>query len=151
MIYTVLITEDDYGTKRIVQEHEIKNGLIYVQHYDEYSNPYNVPVEVKIIGRYLISIMTEFILRKDDHAVCTDGGFGQINHLAYFYSVIIRSDPNSSSKMYSLDVSFKDSGIRSTHFDMYAYHTNDPFTYHTSQIEYECFCSLDLQKILLND
>jgi len=144
---------DCEGQLKIIQSHELKNGCIKIRHYDDYEDSYyDEPVKVTIKETFLVVTNGQFIRNDEDKSklnACTmSGGFGQINRLAYSYSVVVMKY-TGHSKVWESDLIYSDAGIRSTNYDMYSYHVNSPEQKYTEyRLDYEVFESLNLTKIL---
>jgi hypothetical protein len=126
------IVEHD-GIYEIVKSYAVKDGCIDVRHYgNEDGEYYNEKVPVNIVNTFSVITKGEFIRNESDTStlnVCTiSGGFNQINRLAYSYSVVIINLPTNLStyNLYKSDLVYSDAGIKSTIFDMYSYHVNEP-------------------------
>lgn len=125
---------------------------IKVRHYDDIDDYYDEYQEVKVLDTFVIMTKGEFIRDDNDKSdlnACTmSGGFGQINRLAYSYSVnIIKWD--GKSKIWESDIYFTKSGISATRFDMYSYHfrVDEKQKYTEDRLDWEVFENLDLNKI----
>lgn len=144
---------DCEGQLKIIQSHELKNGCIKIRHYDDYEDSYyDEPVKVTIKETFLVVANGQFIRNDEDKSklnACTmSGGFGQINRLAYYYSVVVMKY-TGHGKVWESDMIYSDAGIRATQFDMYSYHVNSPEQKYTEyRLDYEVFDSLNLTKIL---
>jgi hypothetical protein len=144
---------DCQGQLKIIQSHELKDGCIKIRHYDDYEDSYyDEPVKVTIKETFLVVTKGQFIRNDEDKSklnACTmSGGFGQINRLAYSYSVVVMTY-TGHGKVWESDMIYSDAGIRATQFDMYSYHVNSPEQKYTeSRLDYEVFDSLNLTKIL---
>ena len=78
----------------------------------------------------------------------SSGGMGEINRLAYSYSVVVMTY-TGRGKVWESDLIYSDAGIKPTRFDMYSYHVNEPEqSYIEWRLDYEVFESLNLNKIL---
>ncbi len=140
------------GLLKIVKSDDLKNGCIRIRHYDDYEDSYYdemVPVIIK--QSFLVITNGQFIRNDSDTSklnACTmSGGFGQINRLAYSYSVVVMTY-TGHGKVWESDVIYSDAGVKSTQFDMYSYHVNDPEQkYIEWRLDYEVFEFLDLNKI----
>ena len=144
---------DCAGELKIIQSHELKDGCIKILHYEDdgYYHEY-VPVTIK--ETFLVKISAEFIRNEEDNSklnACTmSGGFGEINRLAYSYSVVVMTY-TGRGKVWESDLIYSNAGIRSTQFSMYSYHFNEPEQmYDESRLTYELFDSLNLHKIFSN-
>ena len=140
------------GELQIIKNHQLKNGCIKVRHYEGDDDYYDENVVVKIKETFLVMTQGHFIRNYEDSSklnACTmSGGFGQVNRLAYSYSVVIMTY-TGHGKVWESDCIYTDAGIRSTQFDMYSYHFNEPEQrYDESRLGYEVFDSLNLHKIL---
>ena len=147
---------DCEGILKIVQSNHIKDGCIKVRHYeDDGDSYYDEPVLVKIKETFLVVTKGEFIRNYEDKSklnACTmsSGGMGEINRLAYSYSVVV-IEYSSRGKLWESDLIYSDAGIKPTRFDMYSYHVNEPEqSYIEWRLDYEVFESLNLNKILAN-
>ncbi len=145
-----IVTGD--GLSRIVSSDEIKDGEITIYHYDDEGESYQDKVPVTIKSTFLAIIHTEFIRndKKDGplNAYYMSGGFGQVNRLAYAYSVSIIDISSSSYQLYESNCIWSDSGIKSTQFDMYSYHVNEPQQeYLEWRLDWEVWESLNLTQI----
>ena len=144
---------DYQGQIKIIQSHELKDGCIKIRHYDDYEDSYyDEPVKVTIKETFLVITKGQFIRNDEDKSklnACTmSGGFGQINRLAYSYSVVVMTY-TGHGKVWESDMIYSNAGIRATQFDMYSYHVNSPEQKYTeSRLDYEVFDSLNLTKIL---
>lgn len=138
---------------KIIQSHELKDGCIKIRHYeDDGDSYYDEPTPVNIKETFLVKLTAELIRNEEDNSklnACTmSGGFGEVNRLAYSYSVIIMNY-TSNSMIWESDLIYSDAGIRATQFSMYSYHFNEPEKiYDESRLTYELFNSLNLYKIL---
>ena len=144
---------DCAGELKIIQSHELKDGCIKILHYEDdgYYHEY-VPVTIK--ETFLVKLTAEFIRNEEDNSklnACTmSGGFGEINRLAYSYSVVVMTY-TGRGKVWESDLIYSNAGIRSTQFSMYSYHFNEPEQmYDESRLTYELFDSLNLHKIFSN-
>jgi len=149
---TKLHIVDCNGTNRIVKDTDIKEGKITIYHYDDEGESYQDKVPVTIKSTFLAIIHTEFIRndKKDGplNAYYISGGFGQVNRLAYAYSVTIIDISSSSYQLYESNCIWSASGIKETRFDMYSYHVNEPKQeYLEWRLDYEVFEQLDMSKI----
>ncbi len=145
---------DCEGILKIVQSNHIKDGCIKVRHYeDDGDSYYDEPVSVKIKETFLVVTKGEFIRNYEDKSklnACTmsSGGMGEINRLAYSYSVVVMTY-TGRGKVWESDLIYSDAGIKPTRFDMYSYHVNEPEqSYIEWRLDYEVFESLNLNKIL---
>ena len=144
---------DCQGQLKIIQSHELKDGCIKIRHYeDDGDSYYDEPVKVDIKETFLVITNGQFIRNHEDKSklnACTmSGGFGQINRLAYSYSVVVMKH-TGHGKVWESDMIYSYAGIRATQFDMYSYHVNSPEQKYTeSRLDYEVFDSLNLTKIL---
>lgn len=143
---------DCEGILKIVQSHHIKDGCIKVRHYEGDDDYYDESTPVTIKETFSVITSGKFIRNYEDSSklnACTmSGGFGQVNRLAYSYSVVIMTY-TGHGKVWESDCIYTDAGIRSTQFDMYSYHFNEPEQrYDESRLGYEVFDSLNLHKIL---
>jgi hypothetical protein len=146
---------DCAGELKIIQSHELKDGCIKILHYEDDGDGYYheyVPVTIK--ETFLVKISAEFIRNEEDNSklnACTmSGGFGEINRLAYSYSVVVMTY-TGRGKVWESDLIYSNAGIRSTQFSMYSYHFNEPEQmYDESRLTYELFDSLNLHKIFSN-
>lgn len=141
------------GELQIIQDHQLKNGCIKVRHYEGDDDYYDENVVVEIKETFLVMTQGNFIRNYEDSSklnACTmSGGFGQVNRLAYSYSVVIMTYTFFRVQRYTSDCIYTDAGIRPTQFDMYSYHVNEPEQKYTeSRLGYEVFDSLNLHKIL---
>lgn len=124
---------------------------IKVRHYDDIDDYYDEYQEVKVLDTFVVMTKGEFIRDTHDSSslnACTmSGGFGQINRLAYSYSVNIIKG-NAKGKLWESDLYYTESGIKSTQFDMYSYHVNEPKKrYNEDSLDFEVFDSLNLNNI----
>jgi hypothetical protein len=146
-----IVTSDSLS--KVISSNEIKDGKINVRHYDDDGDGYYTEsIAVSIKETFLVIINAQFIRNDDDksnlNAYTMFSGFGQINSLAYSYSVIIVNTNSTNGKLYQSDCIYTDSGIASTKFDMYSYHVNEPHQkYLDYRLEHEVFDSLDFNKI----
>jgi hypothetical protein len=137
---------------KIIQSHELKDGCIKIRHYeDDGDSYYDEPTPVNIKETFLVKLTAELIRNEEDNSklnACTmSGGFGEVNRLAYSYSVIIMNY-TTNSMIWESDLIYSNAGIRATQFSMYSYHFNEPEqVYDESRLEYEVFDSLNLTKI----
>ncbi len=128
---------------------------IKIRHYDDDGDSYyDEPTPVTIKETFLVKVSAEFIRNDKDNSklnACTmSGGFSQINRLAFSYSVVVMTY-TGHGKVWESDLIYSNAGIRSTQFDMYSYHFNEPEQrYDESRLDYEVFESLNLTKILGN-
>ena len=145
---------DCEGILKIVQSHHIKDGCIKVRHYEGDDDYYDEPTPVTIKETFLVITKGEFIRNYEDSSklnACTmsSGGMGEINRLAYSYSVVV-IEYSSRGKLWESDLIYSDAGINPTRFDMYSYHINEPEQRYTEdRLDYEVFESLNLNKILV--
>jgi hypothetical protein len=125
---------------------------IKVRHYgdngDDYYDEYQ---EVKVLDTFVIMTKGEFIRDDNDKSTlnaCTmSGGFGQINRLAYSFSINVIKW-NTKAKIWESDLYFTKSGISATRFDMYSYHiSGDKKEYTEDRLDWEVFENLNLNKI----
>jgi hypothetical protein len=155
MTRKILIVIDNNGNKYICTPDELKDikdlkGKYRHCYFDsEYNDMTSEWLDIKIDKEYLLNIHAEFILNDSGNALYFDRGIREIYGLGYFYSIILYN--TSGNTVWESNIVYKENGIRCTNFDMYSYHSNDPFQYHTNQIEYEVYKSLDLNKILLQE
>jgi len=150
---------DCEGILKIVQSHELKGpivnnvGTLSFRHYeDDGDGYYNEQVPATIKETFLVITKGEFIRDYNDtsklNAFNMSGGFGQINRLAYSYSVVVMNNPRRGGKVWKSDLIYSDAGIKETQFDMYSYHFNEPEQrYDEGRLDYEVFDSLNLTKI----
>ena len=146
---------DCAGELKIIQSHELKDGCIKIRHYEDDGDSYyheSVPVTIKY--SFLVKLTAEFIRNDKDNSklnACTmSGGFGEVNRLAYYYSVVVMAY-TGNSQIWESDLIYSNAGIRSTQFSMYSYHFNEPEQmYDESRLTYELFDSLNLHKIFSN-
>ena len=146
---------DCAGELKIIQSHELKDGCIKIRHYEDDGDGYyheSVPVTIK--HSFLLKLTAEFIRNDEDNSklnACTmSGGFGEVNRLAYSYSVIVMKY-TGHGKVWESDLIYSNAGIRATQFSMYSYHVNEPEQKYTeSRLTYELFDSLNLYKIFSN-
>jgi hypothetical protein len=156
-IHIVEIRHPGESTLKLVHDNELVSGKsrIKVRHYeDDGDSYYNELVPVIIKQTFLVMTYGKFIRNGQDSSklnACTmSGGFGQINRLAYSYSVTIINH-SSKGKIWESDLIYSDAGIKATQFDMYSYHVNEPEQRYTEdRLDYEVFESLNLTKILGN-
>jgi hypothetical protein len=154
-IHIVELGEPGNSYLKVVHDNELVAGKsrIKVRHYeDDGDSYYNEFVSATIKSSFLVMTQGQFIRNGNDTSklnACTmSGGFGQINRLAYSYSVTVINS-NSRGKIWESDLVYSDVGIRATNFDMYSYHFNEPEQrYDESRLDYEVFDSLNLTKIL---
>ena len=158
-IHIVELGEPGNSYLKVVHDNELVAGEslcswgIRVRHYeDDGDSYYNEFIPVTIKSTFLVMTQSQFIRNGNDTSklnACTmSGGFGQINRLAYSYSVTVINS-NSRGKIWESDLVYSDVGIRSTNFDMYSYHFNEPEQrYDEGRLDYEVFDSLNLTKIL---
>jgi hypothetical protein len=142
---------DCQGELKIIKSHQLKGGCIKVCHYDDDGESYYESLPATIKKTFLIKITAEFIRNDEDNSklnACTmSGGFGQVNRLAFSYSVVAMTY-TGRSKVFESDLIYSDAGIRATNFDMYSYHFNEPEqVYDDERLAYEVFDSLNLYKI----
>jgi len=143
-------------TLKIIKDYQIKDGCINIRHYDDYDGEegyYSEKVPVTILNTFSVITKGEFIRDENDksklNACNMDGGFGRINRLGYSYSVVVIYNAGSTSNLWKSDLIYSDAGIKSTRFDMYSYHVNEPEkSYTEDRLDYEVFESLNLTKIL---
>jgi hypothetical protein len=150
-MHTKIHIVDYEGILKIIQSHELRDGCIKIRHYEGDDDYYDEPTPVTIKETFLVITKGEFIRDYNDTSklnACTmSGGFGQINRLAYSYSVVVMNNPGRG-KVWQSDLIHSSSGIRETRFDMYSYHFNEPEQrYDESRLDYEVFESLNLTKI----
>jgi len=143
---------DCSGELKIIQSNELKGGCIKLRHYDDGDNYYDESTPATIKETFLVKISADFILNEEDNSklnACTmSGGFGEVNKLAYSYSVIVMTY-TGHGKVWESDLIYSNAGIRATKFNMYSYHFNEPEKiYDESRLSYEVFNSLNLTKIL---
>ena len=144
---------DCEGILKIVQSHHIKDGCIKVRHYEGDDDYYDEPTPVTIKETFSVITSGQFIRNYEDSSklnACTmsSGGMRETNRLAYSYSVIVMTYA-SRGKVWESDLIYSDAGIKSTRFDMYSYHVNEPEqSYIEWRLDYEVFESLNLNKIL---
>ena len=158
-IHIVELGEPGNSYLKVVHDNELVAGEslcswgIRVRHYeDDGDSYYNEFIPVTIKSTFLVMTQGQFIRNGNDTSklnACTmSGGFGQINRLAYSYSVTVINS-TSRGKIWESDLVYSDVGIRSTNFDMYSYHFNEPEQrYDEGRLDYEVFDSLNLTKIL---
>lgn len=154
-IHIVELGEPGNSYLKVVHDNELVAGKsrIKVRHYeDDGDSYYNEFVSATIKSTFLVMTQGQFIRNGNDTSklnACTmSGGFGQINRLAYSYSVTVINS-NSRGKIWESDLVYSDVGIRATNFDMYSYHFNEPEQrYDEGRLDYEVFDSLNLTKIL---
>ncbi len=140
---------------KVVESDQLKDGCIKIRHYEDDGDSYyyeSIPVNIK--QTFLIKLHAQFIRNDKDNSklnACTmSGGFGQVNRLAYSYSVIVMRYI-SVSQLSESDLIYANAGIKPTQFDMYSYHYNEPVqSYDETRLTYELFDSLNLYKILSN-
>ena len=142
------------GLKKVVRDSEIKDSTIKVRRWDDYGDDYweeRVPITIE--KTFLIMIQTQFI-RNDEkgdplNAYYMSGGFGQVNRLAYAYSVnMIDISGSKRWSLYQSDNLWSDSGIKQTKFDMYSYHINEPKQeYLEWRLDWEIFDQLNFNEI----
>ncbi len=141
-------------TRRIVGSGQLKNGHINVKHYDDYDDSYYTELQkVRVLHTFILVTKGHFILNDSDssklNAYRAYGGFGSISRLSYTWSAHIITY-KEGGEMWETDLIWSDSGIRSTRFDMYSYHVNEPEqVYLQDRLDYEVWESLDLNKILV--
>lgn len=141
-------------TRRIVESHQVKDGHISIKHYDDYDDGYYyVKQRVRVLHTFIVVTKGHFILNDSDssnlNAYRTYAGFGNISRLSYTWSAHIITY-KEGGEMWDTDLIWSDSGIRSTRFDMYSYHVNEPEqVYLQDRLDYEVWESLDLNKILV--
>jgi hypothetical protein len=156
-IHIVEFTESN--TIRIIQDHELKkNKTPYQDDYilekewfddGEYSFK-EIPVLIK--QTFLVITKGHFIKNDQDssklNAYYISGGFKQVNRLAYSYSVNVILC-NGNWTLYENDLVYSEAGIKSTKFDMYSYHRNEPEQiYLEDRLDYEVWDSLNFYEIL---
>jgi len=145
---------DCEGILKIVQSHHIKDGCIKVRHYEGDDDYYDEPTPVTIKETFSVITSGQFIRNYEDKSklnACTmsSGGMGEINRLAYSYSVVVMTY-TGRGKVWESDLIYSDAGIKPTRFDMYSYHVNEPEqSYIEWRLDYEVFESLNLNKILV--
>ena len=141
-------------TRRIIKSHQLKNEHISVKHYDDYDDSYYTELQkVRVLHTFILVTKGHFILNDSDssklNAYRAYGGFGSISRLSYTWSAHIITY-KEGGEMWETDLIWSDSGIRSTRFDMYSYHVNEPEqVYLQDRLDYEVWESLDLNKILV--
>ena len=144
---------DCAGELKIIQSHELKDGCIKILHYEDDGDGYYyeyVPATIK--HSFLVKLTAEFIRNEEDNSklnACTmSGGFGEVNRLAYSYSVVVM-EYTGHSKVWESDLIYSYAGIKATQFSMYSYHFNEPEqVYDETRLVYEVYDSLNLYKIL---
>jgi hypothetical protein len=142
---------DCNGILKIIQSHELRDGCIKIRHYDD-DDYYDELTPVTIKETFLVITKGEFIRNHNNtsklNSYTMSGGFGQINRLAYSYSVVVMENTGIGGKVWESDCIHSDAGIRETISDMYSYHFNEPEKrYDESRLDYEVFDSLNLTKI----
>ena len=159
-IHIVELGEPGNSYLKVVHDNELVAGEslcswgIRVRHYeDDGDSYYNEFIPVTIKSTFLVMTQSQFIRNGNDTSklnACTmSGGFGQINRLAYSYSVTVINSNSIRGKIWESDLVYSDVGIRATQFDMYSYHFNEPEQrYDEGRLDYEVFDSLNLTKIL---
>ena len=140
-------------TRRIVESHQVKDGHISIKHYDDYDDGYYYEKQrVRVLHTFIVVTKGHFILNDSDssnlNAYRAYAGFGNISRLSYTWSAHIITY-KEGGEMWETDLIWSDAGIRSTRFDMYSYHVNEPEqVYLQDRLDYEVWESLDLNKIL---
>jgi len=143
---------DCVGTLKIIQSHELKDGYIKLRHYDYNDDSYyDEPTPATIKETFLINVSAEFIRNDKDNSklnACTmSGGFGEVNRLAYYYSVVVMAY-TGNGEVWESNLIYSNAGIKATQFNMYSYHFNEPEqVYDESRLAYEVFDLLNLTKI----
>ena len=141
-------------TRRIVESNQVKDGHISIKHYDDYDDGYYYEKQrVRVLHTFILVTKGHFILNDSDssklNAYRAYGGFGSISRLSYSWSAHIITY-KEGGEMWETDLIWSDAGIRSTRFDMYSYHVNEPEqVYLQDRLDYEVWESLDLNKILV--
>ena len=148
----LFIVELPDTTKRVVFENEIKDECIFVQKYDyddDDSYSYRVKIPIKKLEKFFILINTSFIMGKDKSPKSAPTvGFG-ISHFAYIYSIIIVNN-DYDYKFYEREPVFSKSGIATTKFDRYSYHTiENDITIYNEDLSYEVLNNINFDEILL--
>jgi hypothetical protein len=150
MVYHVVTLSD--GNQMVVKDCEIKDGKISLEYFDNDSDSfYSELVSAEISKSYFVEISARFIMNpKDNSPMYRSMGMGNINHLAYTYSIIIVEYIDSYT-LYEDKPFYSKSGIATTIFDMYSYHiiNGTEKEYPSDRLRYEVECRLDLDKILL--
>lgn len=146
---------DCQGILKIVQSDDIEGGCIRVRHYEGDDDYYDESTPVTIKETFLVITQGHFIRNYEDKSklnarTMSSGGVGEINRLAYSYSVVVM-EYSSHGQLWESNLIYSDAGIRPTQFDMYSYHVNEPVQEYTEwRLEWEVFESLNLTKILAN-
>jgi hypothetical protein len=141
------------GTRRIIESHKLKNNHISVKHYDDYDDCYYTELQkVRVLHTFIVVTRGRFIINDSDssklNAYRAYAGLGNVSRLSYTWSAHI-VNYKEGGEMWDTDLIWSDSGIRSTRFDMYSYHVNEPEQrYLKDRLDYEVWDSLDLNKIL---
>jgi hypothetical protein len=159
MITTIHIVENSNGELEIVNSSQLKGGgpshsyTISKRYFDEDDEPSYYDEFVSIKHTFKVITSGEFILNDNDssklNAYNMSAGMGEVNRLAYAYSVNILIIVGRTNKLWSNDVVYTESGIKETRFDMYSYHVNEPEQkYLKDRLPYEVYDSLDFTKIL---
>ena len=145
------------GQQVIVRDDQLRDDKLSVRHCcdDEYHSYYDEWVSVEIDRSYLVQITAEFIMNPKDKyksPMYRSGGCQMVNRLAYTYSVNI-IEHFGSWTLYPDEPIYSKTGIGTTNFNMYSYHTMNgtETVYDNSRLEYEVYCTLELEKILLSD
>ena len=146
------------GQQVIVRDEQLNNGKMRVRCHDEdYDGDsyYDEWISVEIDCSYLVQITAQFIMNPQDNyksPMYRYSGAYSTNHLAYTYSVNV-IECFKSWTLYTDEPIYSKTGIGTTNFNMYSYHTMNgtEVVYDNSRLEYEVYCKLDLEKILLPD
>jgi len=115
-----------------------------------YHHSKHIPVEID--NEYVLIVLADFILveGKDIAAFTsrTNRGMCAVNGLMYAYSVTI-IEKLSKHQLFEDMVVYTESGVKTTKYNMYSYHNNDPFRYNTYGLFGEVLESIDLDIILI--
>jgi hypothetical protein len=130
-----------------IKEKPIAHGYLEIKHYDDYDSYYIEHQPVHIKENFIVITNGKFIFN-ENRPYEMSVGFPEINHLAYQWSATILL--KKSYRLYNTDVVWSDSGISTTKFDMYSYHSGfgDSISYQEERLDWEVWKSLDLNKIL---
>lgn len=137
----------------VVHANKVFNNKIVLKQYgDDFDDYESYEEKVDVVNTFSVITTSEFLLNPNDtsklNAITISGGFGEVNRLAYAFSVTIvnLSMKGYTHKIWPSDVIYTNSGVMSTRHDMYSYHHDNE--YYTGRLEYEVFDSLDLNTLL---
>jgi len=146
--------------QKVIDKSLIVDGKIKVSHwqenYEHEDGGYHINdwMPVEIDKEFVLIVLADFILKHvtrsepDAFTSRANRGMRDSNGLVYAYSVTI-IEKLGEHQLWDSMIVHTESGVKTTRFDMYSYHFNNPFRYISDRLPFEVMQNIQLDEILI--